>query len=282
MKKLSAFLSAAALCVIATAPVAAQGIKMPQPSPTQTIKQDFALSEVEVTYSRPAVKGREVLGNLIPYGRMWRVGANAATKIKFGEDVKLNGTVVPAGEYVIYTLAKQGESTWEVVINKGLKNWGTDGYKQEEDVARFKADAQELPFPVESFMIAFENVRPSAMTMMLLWDRVMLPIEITADIDGKVMAQIDAAMKTDKKPYFQAASYYFETGRDLKTALEWADAATKANDKAYWIFHLKAKIQAKMGDKAAAKATAEKSKELAKAGNNADYVLLNEKLIATL
>lgn len=267
---------------MATAPAFAQGIKMPAPSPTQTIKQAFALSDVEVTYSRPAVKGREVMGNLIPYGRMWRVGANEATKIKFGEDVKLNGTPVPAGEYVIYTLAKQGESSWEVVINKGLKNWGTDGYKQEEDVVRFKAEPQELPFPVESFMIAFENVRPSAMTMMLLWDRVMLPVEITADIDGKVMAQIDAAMKTDKKPYFQAAAYYFETGRDLKTALEWADAATKTNATAYWIFHLKAKIQAKMGDKAGAKATAEKSKELAKTGNNPDYVLLNEKLIASL
>ncbi|WP_343703142.1 DUF2911 domain-containing protein [Chitinophaga sp.] len=280
MKKLSALLSTAAICMLAAAPAFAQGIKMPAPSPTQTIKQDFALSAVEVTYSRPAMKDRTIMGDLVPYGKLWRTGANAATRIKFGEDVKLNGTAIPQGEYVLYTIPNQGG--WEIVINKGLKNWGVDGYKQEEDVARFKAEAQELPFPIQSFMILFEDVRPSAMTMMLMWDKTLVPIEITADIDGKVMAQIDEAMKTDKKPYFQAAAYYFETNRDLKTALGWADAATKENPKAFWIYHLKAKIQAKAGDKAGAKATAEQSISLAKEAKNADYVALNEKLIATL
>ncbi|WP_119080813.1 DUF2911 domain-containing protein [Chitinophaga alhagiae] len=280
MKKLSALLSTAAICMLAAAPAFAQGIKMPAPSPTQTIKQDFALSAVEVTYSRPAMKDRTIMGDLVPYGKLWRTGANAATRIKFGEDVKLNGTAIPQGEYVLYTIPNQGG--WDIVINKGLKNWGIDGYKQEEDVARFKADVQELPFPIQSFMILFEDVRPSAMTMMLMWDKTLVPIEVTADIDGKVMAQIDDAMKTDKKPYFQAAAYYLETNRDLKTALGWADAATKENPKAFWIYHLKAKIQAKAGDKAGAKATAEQSIALAKEAKNADYVALNEKLIATL
>ncbi len=266
--------------MLAAAPAFAQGIKMPAPSPTQTIKQDFALSAVEVTYSRPAMKDRTIMGDLVPYGKLWRTGANAATRIKFGEDVKLNGTAIPQGEYVLYTIPNQGG--WDIVINKGLKNWGIDGYKQEEDVARFKADVQELPFPIQSFMILFEDVRPSAMTMMLMWDKTLVPIEVTADIDGKVMAQIDDAMKTDKKPYFQAAAYYLETNRDLKTALGWADAATKENPKAFWIYHLKAKIQAKAGDKAGAKATAEQSIALAKEAKNADYVALNEKLIATL
>lgn len=266
--------------MMAAAPAFAQGIKMPAPSPTQTIKQDFALSAVEVTYSRPAAKGRVVMGDLVPYGKLWRTGANAATKIRFGEDVKLNGTPVPAGEYVLYTVPNQ--NGWEIVINKGLKNWGIDGYKKEEDVARFQAETQELPFPIQSFMILFENVRPDAMTMMLSWDKVIVPIEITAEIDDKVMAQIDAAMKTDKKPYFQAAAYYLETDRDLKTALGWADEAAKADPKAFWVFHLKAKIQAKAGDKAGAKTTAEQSIALAKAANNADYVALNEKLIASL
>lgn len=273
-------MSTAAICMLAAAPAFAQGIKMPAPSPTQTIKQDFALSAVEVTYSRPAMKDRTIMGDLVPYGKLWRTGANGATRIKFGEDVKLNGTAIPQGEYVLYTIPNQGG--WEIVINKGLKNWGIDGYKQEEDVARFKAEAQELPFPIQSFMILFEDVRPSAMTMMLMWDKTLVPIEITADIDGKVMAQIDEAMKTDKKPYFQAAAYYFETNRDLKTALGWVDAATKENPKAFWIYHLKAKIQAKAGDKAGAKATAEQSISLAKEAKNADYVALNEKLIATL
>jgi len=265
---------------MATAPAFAQGIKMPAPSPEQTIKQAFALSEVEVTYSRPAMKGRTIMGDLVPYGKLWRTGANAATKIKFGEDVKLNGTLVPKGEYVLYSIPNTGG--WEIVLNKGLKNWGIDGYKQEDDVARFKTEAQDLPFPIESFMILFENIRPDAMTMMMMWDKTLVPIEITADIDGKVMAQIDEAMKGEKKPYFQAAAYYLETNRDLKKALTWADAATKENPKAFWIYHLKAKIQAKAGDKAGAKATAEQSIALAKEAKNADYVALNEKLIATL
>lgn len=275
------FLSAVAVCLVTASASMAQGIKMPAPSPTQTIKQQFALSAVEVTYSRPLAKGRTVMGDLVPYDKLWRTGANNATKITFGEDVKLNGQPVAAGEYALYTVPSR--SGWEIVLNKGLKNWGIDGYKKEDDVLRFQTESHELPFSVESFMISFENVRPTAMTMMLLWEKTMVPIEITADIDGKVMAQIDDAMKNaEKKPYFSAAMYYYESGKDLKQALTWADQATKEDAKAFWVFHLKAKIQARLGDKAGAKATAQQSIELAKAANNADYVALNEKLIANL
>jgi hypothetical protein len=274
-------LSAVAICLVTASASMGQGIKMPAPSPTQTIKQAFALSSVEVTYSRPLAKGRTVMGDLVPYGKLWRTGANAATRITFGEDVKLNGQPVPAGEYALYTVPAQ--NGWEIVINKGSKNSGVDGYKKEDDVVRFQTETQQLPFPIESFMILFENVRPTTMVMMLLWEKTMVPIEITADIDGKVMAQIDDAMKNaEKKPYFSAASYYYESGKDLKQALTWADMATKEDAKAFWIFHLKAKIQARLGDKAGAKATAEQSIALAKTAGNADYVALNEKLIANL
>lgn len=280
MKQLSAFLTAAAFGVMS---VTAQAqVKMPAPSPAQTIKQDFALSAVEVTYSRPAVKGRTIMGDLVPYNKLWRMGANQATRIKFGEDVKLNGKAVPAGEYVIYAIP--GHNSWEIIINKGLKNWGIDGYKQEEDVARFTTEPQELPFPIESFMITFGDVQPSSMTMMILWDRIMVPVQITADIDGKIMASIEEGMKSDKKPYFQAAMYYFESGRDVSQAIKWMDQALADpnNAKAFWMYYQKARMQAKAGDKAGAKATSAKSTELAKAANNADYVALNEKLAATL
>lgn len=280
MKQFSMILSAVTLCLATGFTAAGQGIKMPAPSPTQTIKQDFALSAVEVTYSRPAMKHRTVMGDLVPYGKLWRTGANGATRIKFGEDVKLNGQPIAAGEYALYTVPSQ--NGWEIVLNKGLKNWGIDGYKKEDDVLRFETEVDELPFPIESFMILFENVQPTSMTMMLAWEKTLVPVQITADIDGKVMAQLDSAMKTDKKPYFQAASYYYETGRDLKQALAFADAATKASPDAFWVMHLKAKIQARMGDKAGAKATAQQSIALAKKANNADYVALNEKLIANL
>jgi hypothetical protein len=169
------------------------------------------------------------------------------------------------------------------VLNKGVKNWGDNGYKQEDDVVRVKVKPEKLPFSVESFMIVFDKITASSMDMMILWDNVAVPVHFTApDMDAKIMAQIAEAMKGDKKPYWTAASYYFDNNRDLKQALAWVDEAIKEAKEPFYMVHLKAKIQAKMGDKAGAKATAQRSIELAKAANNADYVALNEKLIKTL
>lgn len=258
----------------------AQNVKMPAPSPSQTVKQDFALSYVEVNYSRPAVKGRTIMGDLVPYGKVWRTGANGATTITFGEDVKFGGADVKAGKYGLLTIP--GQSEWTVILTKDLNVTSPAAYKPENDVVKVKVAPMEMPFTVESFLISFDEVMPSSMNMLLIWDKTAVPVAITADIDSKINAQLNEAMKGEKKPYFQAASYYFETGRDLKKALEWADAATKENPKAFWIYHLKAKIQAKSGDKAGAKATAQQSIELAKEAKNDDYVTLNNKLIAGL
>ncbi len=258
----------------------AQNVKMPAPSPTQTLKQDFALSSVEVNYSRPAMKGRTIMGDLVPYGKVWRTGANSATTITFGEDVKFGDKEVKAGKYGLLSIPGQAE--WTLILTKDLNVTSPSAYKQENDVARVQVAPMELPFSVESFLISFDQVMPNSMTMMLIWDKTAVPVTITADIDSKIQAQLDEAMKGEKKPYFQAAAYYFENGKDLKKALEWADAAAKENPKAFWIYHLKAKIQAKNGDKAAAKATALQSIELAKEAKNDDYVALNNKLIAGL
>ncbi|WP_213086924.1 DUF2911 domain-containing protein [Chitinophaga agrisoli] len=282
MRKIRFHFAVAALAFMcATQGVNAQGLKLPAPSPGATIKQDFALSSVEVNYSRPAVKGRNIMGDLVPYGKVWRTGANGATTITFGEDVKFGGTPVKAGKYGLLTIPAQSE--WTVILTKDLNVTSPAAYKPENDVVRVKASAMsDLPFSVESFMISFDQVLPTSMTMMLIWDKTVVPVEITADIDGKVMNQIDEAMKGDKKPYFAAASYYYENGKDLKKAQEWVDAAVKENPKAFYMVHLKAKILAKAGDKAGAKAAAQQSIELAKEAKNDDYVALNNKLIAGL
>jgi hypothetical protein len=258
----------------------AQGIKTPSPSPSQTLKQEFALSSIEINYSRPLVKGRKIFGDLVPYGKMWRTGANGATKITFGEDVKVGGVAVKAGSYALYSIPNKVE--WEIILNKGVNNGGLSGYKTEEDVARFKVKAEELPFSIESFTIDIADVKANTASIDLLWDNVLVRIPLEADIDSKIMSQIDNAINTDSRPYFQAASYYFDNGKDLKKALEWVNKAIEAQPDAFWIAHLKAKIQAKSGDKAGAKATAQKSIALAKQAKNDDYVALNEKLIATL
>jgi hypothetical protein len=258
----------------------AQGIKMPAPSPTQIIKQDFALSSIEINYSRPLAKGRKIFGDLVPFGKMWRTGANGATKVTFGEDVKVGGVAIKAGSYAIYSIPNADE--WEIIINKGVNNGGLSGYKTEEDVARFKVKTFTLPFAIESFTMMIGDVLPASANIQILWENTAVSIPVEADIDSKIMKSIDAAMNVDNRPYFAAASYYFEVGKELPKALEWVNKAIDAQPSAYWMVHLKAKIQAKLGDKVGAKATALKGIELAKAGNNDDYVALNEKLIATL
>ncbi|PWK29238.1 Protein of unknown function (DUF2911) [Arcicella aurantiaca] len=277
MKKLFYAIVAAALVNFG---VNAQGIKTPAPSPTQTIKQDFALSSIEVVYSRPNIKGRTVFGDLAPFGKLWRTGANAATRVTFGEDVKVGGVAVKAGTYVLYSIPNKDE--WEVILNKGLNNWGIDGYKADEDVARFKVKPMALPMSIETFTIQIANVMPASADIQVMWEKTAISIPVTADIDTKIAKSIETAMTVDNRPYFQAASYYFETGKDLSKALIWADKAIELNPKAFWIIHLKAKIQAKLGDKTAAIATAKQSIESAKEAKNDDYVALNEKLITSL
>lgn len=260
--------------------VMAQGVKTPAPSPTQTIKQDFALSSIEITYSRPAAKGRKIFGDLVPFGKIWRTGANAATKVTFGEDVKVGGVPVKAGSYAIYSVPDAKE--WEIIINKGANNSGLTGYKTEDDVARFKVETGELPMMIENFTIILGNLTASSAAIQILWEHTAVEIPVVADIDSKIMAQINTAMTVDSRPYYQAASYYFDNGKDINKALEWATKAAEAQPTAYWVMHLKAKVQAKAGDKAGAKASAMKSMEMAKQAKNDDYVVLNQKLIATL
>ena len=259
--------------------VQAQGIKLPAPSPLQTIKQEFALSDISVSYSRPAMRGRKIMGDLVPFNNtVWRTGANQPTKLTFGEDVKIAGSAVPKGEYALYTIP--GRDEWTFILSKNTALWGAMGYKQSDDFLRFKAKPASLPANVESFTIQFANVKPESLDVQLMWEKTAVSFTINTDIDPRVMKQIETAMSpTDRRPYFEAATYYYESGKDLKQAFEWASKAVEQNPERYWVEHLKAKIQLKMGDKKGAVASANKSMETAKSQNNPDYVALNEKLI---
>lgn len=266
------------VCLLATAE--AQQLRVPPASPTQTIKQEFGISNVELSYSRPNVRGRKVFGDLVPYGQLWRTGANAATRIKFADDVSVGGVPVKAGEYAIYTIPGQNE--WEVILNKGINNWGVDGYKESEDAARFKVKAMAAPMKAESLTMQFVDVQPNSAALRIMWDNTAITVPITADIDSKVMAQIDNVMNKDNRPYFQAAMYYLETGKDVNQAVKWFDKAIEQNPNAFWIHHQKANALVKLGRKDEARKSAQKSMEIAKQQNNNDYVRLNEKLLADL
>jgi len=251
-------------------------VKLPAASPTQTIKQDFGMGSIELTYSRPGAKGRNVFLDLAPYGKMWRTGANAPTKLNFTDPVEIGGKKLDSGTYVLYTIPN--DESWEVIINKGLKNWGIDGYKETEDVVRFKVPAIKLKSKIETFTMQFANVKGDSCELLLTWDKREIAIPITADINDKVKAQIEAAMLTDKKPYWQAAQFYFEYEKNLSKALENISKATEENPKAYYMFLYKARIQKEMGNKAGALESSKASLFLAKEAKNDDYVRMNEKL----
>lgn len=256
----------------------AQGIKTPAPSPGQTIKQDFALSSIEVNYSRPAAKGRKIFGDLVPFGKMWRTGANGQTIITFGEDVTVGGKSVKAGKYSLLSIP--GKTEWEIILCK--PETSVFNYKAENEVTRFMAKPATLPMNVESMMILFGAQTSNSVNMSIIWENTEVEFPIVADIDSKIMAEIEKSMNVDSRPYFAAASYYFDNGKDLTKALAWVNKAIDAQADAFWMVHLKAKILAKTGDKTGAIATAKKSIDLATKANNPDYVALNEKLIKSL
>jgi hypothetical protein len=265
-----------ALCI--NGELKAQGIKLPQPSTGQTLVQDFGLGKVTVKYSRPNTKGRKIFGELEPYGAVWRTGANDATLITFTEDVTFEGQPVPAGEYALFTIP--GKDEWTIILNKGTKQWGAYEYKEAEDFLRVKVKPVAAKEKTETFTIAFAKVYPTTAQLQLAWDNAVIPVNLVTSFDAKVMASIDEAMNGDKKPYFQAAQYYFENGKDLNKALEWANAAEVADAKAPWIKLWKGRIQLKTGDKKGAAASAEAGIKLAAEVKNPEYIRLNTALLA--
>ena len=255
-------------------------LKTPAPSPTQTIKQDFGLTSIELSYSRPGMKGRKIYGDLVPFGKVWRTGANNATTITFGEDVTIGGKKIAAGKYGLVTIPDK--DNWKVIITKQLDVTSPTAYKEDQDVVRVDAKPMKLDNTVETFTMQFANLKPTSVEVQMMWDKTLVALPITTDVETRVMAQIDNLMNKDNRPYFGAAMYYMDNGKDLNQALAWFDKAVELQPNAFWIHHQRANALAKLGKKAEAKAAAEKSKELAITAKNDDYVKLNEKLIADL
>ncbi|MBX7201574.1 MAG: DUF2911 domain-containing protein [Bacteroidia bacterium] len=257
----------------------AQALKVPAPSPLQTFKQNFALGEVSVEYSRPSAKSRVIFGDVVPFGKIWRTGANASTKITFSDAVKLEGVTVQPGTYALYTIP--GKDVWEVMLYSDLNLGGSvHEYKTENEVLRLKVKPSTLPALVETFTIQINNVKPSSASIDLSWEKTQVSIALTADIDERIMKNIEKSLAADTRPYYQSASYYYENNKDLGKALEWVNKATEQSPKAFWIMLLKAKIQLKSGDKKGAIESANKTIELAKEAQSDDYVKMAEKLIA--
>jgi hypothetical protein len=261
-------------------------IRMPQPSTTQKITQNFGLGTIELVYSRPNIKGRSLMkenSDLAPLGKLWRTGANAATRLTFSDKVMMGGKLLDTGSYVLYTIP--GKDYWEIILNKGLTNWGTDGYKESENVNSFKVKTEKSGSDVETFTMQFGNVLPESCDIQIIWGKTMVNIPISTNVKDRIRAQVEKALsaeKVDANTYFAAANFYFEWDKNPSAALTNVVKATEANPKAFYMFLLQAKIQQSLGDKIAARASAEKCIAAATEAKNDDYVKQASDLIHKL
>lgn len=267
-----------AIGTIYTTHIDAQNPKIPQPSTLQTIEQDFGLGQITVIYSRPNVKGRKIFGETEPYGLVWRTGANAATKIKLTDTIMMEKHQVSPGEYSLFTIP--GPKEWTVILNQTSKQWGAYNYDSTKDVLRFKVKPERLDKKLETFTIQFANAFVEHCELQLLWENTLVTLHLDTDVDALVMANIDELMKAEKKPYYFAAIYYYNHDKDMNKALSWINEADKNTPNAYNLKYWKAKIQLKMGDKAAAIASANEGLKLAMAEPNAEYIRLNKEVLA--
>jgi hypothetical protein len=241
-------------------------IEFPAASQHAVVKQRVGLTDVEVDYSRPNKNDREIFGGLVPYGKLWRTGANAPTKIRFSKPVTLGGKEIPAGEYALFTIPTADE--WTIIISKDAKVQSSADYKQENDAARVTAKPEPLPLSIETFTIGLGDVKGASATLNFVWDKTRVPVKLTtADVDD-VSKQLDTAVSAgtslDARTAYQAAAFYYDNNKDLNQAAKWIDQALEKNPDAYFMHYKKAQIQAKLGNKQEAMASAQKAIDILK------------------
>jgi hypothetical protein len=260
--------------------VTAQGqVKAPAPSPAAKIVQTVGLTEVTIEYSRPSMKDRTIFGGLVPYGEMWRTGANKNTILSFSTDVQIEGNDLAKGSYALFTVP--GETSWEVIFYADTENWGTPREWDDAKVAaKFMVDAVKLSFSIESMMFDVGNLTNNSASLSLIWENTFVPLKLTVPTDELVQASIDKTFAgASAGDYYSAARYYREAGKDLDKALMWMNKSLEMGGEKFWIVRQKALIEAGMNDFKAAIASASRSMELAKEAGNTDYVRMNEESI---
>lgn len=275
-----------ALGLVAGLLAQAPKINFPDASPAVSLTQRVGLTDFQINYNRPGAKDRKVYGGLVPFDHVWRTGANTATKLSFNTPVKLNGTEIPAGTYELFTIP--GSTQWTVIIHKNMSQWGVYAYDPKNDVARFQVVPVTLAEHVETLDISLNDIRDESATLNIAWEKTRVPVAVTLDVKSTLVPQIEAIMAAggEKLPYARAAMYYLENNLDLAKAAAWMDTAIAAQPDAFYLVYRKALILEKMGDKAGAIATAQKSLESAQKAPSPnlrdEYVDLNRALLDRL
>lgn len=250
-------------------------VKTPQPSPLCKIEQKVGLTDVTIEYSRPSLKARKIFGNLVPYDKMWRLGANKNTMISFSNDVKINGNDLKKGSYAIF--AKPSKESWTIYFYNDTNNWGTPREWDDSKVAaEVTVDAIDLPIGFETLLINVSKLRNSSAEIQIAWESTLVVMKLEVPTKTAVDANIERVMAgPSTSDYYNAASYYLDEGYNLETAEEYINKALEGKEK-FWVVRKKALILAKLGRYNEAIKVAERSIELAKEAGNDDYVRNNE------
>jgi hypothetical protein len=256
-------------------------VKTPQPSPKSTLDQIVGLTEVTIEYSRPSVKGRRIFGDLVPFGKVWRTGANANSTVTFSEDVVIDGKTLQKGKYAIYTIPRV--ENWDVIFYSTTDNWGTPETWDEAKVAlKTTVKPEMLNRNVESFTIEVNNLDNNFAHLELSWEKTLVAVKFEVPTQKTAIASIEKALAGPTAgDYFSSAQYFYQSNGDLTKALEYINKALDLNkDKPFWYSRLKSLIQAKLGDKKGAIETAKQSLEAATIAKNEDYAKMNRDSIA--
>lgn len=259
-------------------------LQTPQISPLQVVEQRVGITDIKVSYHRPSVKNRIIFGDLVPYDKIWRTGANDNTTIEFSESVRIQNQEILSGKYAIYTIPNM--RSWEIIFYADTDNSGLpDVWEEEKVVARFRGEVSSLPLSYESFSIAFDRISHDSVDLIFLWEKTFVTITIELNTDSLVMQSIEETMSNNPSlsDYYDAAVYYLETDKDMYKAIMWMNKAIDelGDDATYFMYRQQALIYAKIGERRKAIRAAEKSLELAKKIGNEDYINLNTKSIET-
>lgn len=272
MNKIILSLATATALFLGTQMSSAQ-VKLPPASSVQTVTQSLGIKNIVLSYQRPNVNNRQIFGALVPYGEVWRTGANTIPNLTLEEEVTIEGQTVPAGTYGLFTIPNKNE--WTIILSKNPKQWGAYEYKKGEDFLRFNVKTENLAKKVETFTIAFEDATPKSTQVTLAWENTKVGFKITTDQSKEIIANIEKGMLGENKPYLPAAQYYLNNNLDLKKAVEWISKADEGNTSAPHIKYWKSKILAKAGDKDGAKQAAQEGIKMATEKNNPEYIKLN-------
>ena len=252
-------------------------IETPQPSPFSKIEQKVGLTDVTLEYSRPGMRNRTIFGDLVPYGKVWRTGANKNTIISFSNDVVVDGQTLKAGSYAIF--ATPSEKKWDVVFYSDTENWGTPrNWDDSKVAAKTSIDVVKIPMKVETFTITFDNLKSDSAELGFIWSDTMANLKFEVPTDKTVISAIEKTMAgPSANDYYAAAVYYMNANKDLKKAEKWMDKAMSMVEKPrFWQLRQQSLLYAKLGNKKEAIKVAKKSLAGAEEAKNADYVKMNK------